>query len=264
MPGRNSLRGRRIRSYIRRRRRTGTFSPLQIASLLGWYVADDLGATLSDGGSVITWQDRGPFDFDLDRGSVGASPTYQTEELNGHAVVRFVTDDYLISSVGDYTALDGSDKPYSVFTVFKTSDDSKRQDIVTFLQNGSAVEMIIAQRYIEAGTVGRTFNLKRDDASTLVTLATTQVIAEGTYAMVSVVDTGTTVSIWHDGVATSIADTASNVGNIDINQLVVGLWPADVNYFYGDLAELVIFSEALSTADRQKVELYLRSKYGLP
>ena len=37
------------------------------------------------------------------------------------------------------------------------------------------------------------------------------------------------------------------------------------NYFWwGDLAELIIYDRALSSSERQQIEAYLKAKYGTP
>jgi hypothetical protein len=36
------------------------------------------------------------------------------------------------------------------------------------------------------------------------------------------------------------------------------------NFWWGDLAEMIIYDRALSTSERQQVEAYLKAKYGTP
>jgi hypothetical protein len=59
------------------------FSPADLAPL-AWYRADDL--ALADGANVDPWTDLSGNGFDLS--SSGVNPTYHTNVINGHAIVR--------------------------------------------------------------------------------------------------------------------------------------------------------------------------------
>jgi hypothetical protein len=72
----------------------------------------------------------------------------------------------------------------------------------------------------------------------------------------------TTLGLWINGVArtatTTVAATVQTTGSGS-----VGRWTAGGKNFNGDIAEIIVYSRALSTGEQQTVEQYLRAKYGL-
>ena len=76
--------------------------------------------------------------------------------------------------------------------------------------------------------------------------------------------TGSHVSVHLDG--TAIVETqAHNVGTMTVDQFTLGALRtnANSNYLAGDIAELIVYSDAKSAADRGRLEQYLGNKYGI-
>jgi len=69
------------------------------------------------------------------------------------------------------------------------------------------------------------------------------------------------LSLYVDG---QLAGTATTGGTQQLTsppRLVLGSLQTNVDYFSGDIAEVLIYSQALSDTDRQTVESYLRNKW---
>ncbi|MFC1719307.1 LamG-like jellyroll fold domain-containing protein [Candidatus Poribacteria bacterium] len=84
----------------------------------------------------------------------------------------------------------------------------------------------------------------------------------GSFSVWTVVRDGTRVIICRNGeVATRQPEYQSNGTNMNLG-LLMGMRPF-VNNFKGELAEILIFNESLSTEERHLVESYLMGKYDL-
>lgn len=215
---------------------SGAFAPDDIAGLVGWWDADNVSG--GDGDPVSTWPDASSSAWDLTQAST-ARPTIQTNELNTHSVVRFDgTNDSMVNTSVSVA------QPNTVFLVAKRTT-SAAQDAFF---DGSTTRQAF---YTESTT-----NLKFFAGSDIDTGD-----APGTaWRYYSVVVNGASSEIWMDGVSV----WSGNPGANTLAGLLVGVDGGAGTYFLdGDIAELIMYDSALGTSDRENVEDYLKSKYGL-
>jgi hypothetical protein len=106
-------------------------------------------------------------------------------------------------------------------------------------------------------------SLRRDDAAALVTVSGG--IPNTSYHIRSDVFTGTAISTYIDG-SVVINNQAQDVGTITLDQAQLGALAAGGSltlFLNGDIAALLIYNSALSTANQRRVEAYLGARYGI-
>lgn len=219
------------------------FSPLDLSPAL-W---------LSDtGSSAGTWPDISGNGRNATQGTALNQPQIITNALNGRQVRRFDGNDFLDSS--DFYSSD-----ITVFVVGKTNSTTTTQrfvakfdfatsnrewifsvtatNIIQILKNESGnvgADNQIIESSSAIGTSNRVLTFQKNGTNGLV--AIDGLVTTGTFATSGVFDGSTPYRIGGD-----------QAGN-NLN---------------GDIAEILIFSTALSTADRQRVERYLGAKYAI-
>lgn len=119
------------------------FSPASLGSKLKVYLEADTIAQ-SDNTAVSAWNSISPGTFNASQATSGNQPTYQTNEINSLAIVRFVTDDFM--SLGTSTII--SETTGSEFTAF----------FVVKIPSNLSEQFIVAR---DDATLGRDFAIGR-------------------------------------------------------------------------------------------------------
>ena len=216
------------------------FLPTSIANLEFW-VAGDLGLSLSDADPVALWPDQSGNGNDLTQGVGVKQPTYKISIVNGKPIVRFDgIDDFL--AVGFALV-----QPEHVFYVFNLVVDAAG----VYMSDGSGVNLM---------------GFLRDGAGPTVGLFAGAVgvglrpINIGTFHIASCLFNGASSEIRIDGGN----DDTGNVGANDGAGISLGmLGNGTTNAAQVDFAEVIVYSSALSDGNRGLVEIYLANKYGI-
>jgi hypothetical protein len=219
----------------------GSSEPLSAASLRLWLQADTIVG--SDEDAVGVWTGSSAFSNNATQGTAGNQPTLQTNELNGHSVVRFDgADDFM--NFGTSAAM-------TVFIVSKSD-----------IANGGG-------RYYLGGTPFQNFQYQESAASNDLVYR----IFDGTgnpssnqataaswsnWTIRQYTDTGTALTFFNNGA--SLGTVAHGAG-LHFGQL--GVLFNTAGPYDGDFAEVLIYDFEATTAQRQQAEMYLASKYGL-
>lgn len=206
------------------------FTPASVAGLVLWLEADVL-TGLVDGDPVATWPDRSGGGLDAAQAVGGNRPAYRTGVIGGLPVVRFdgVNDFLLTPSIAG-----------TVGTVVAVLDT---------VSGGSAV----------AGFSGINRRLV-----TFYPTAATIYAGDGNEFF------GTAFTTYVGGVATS----AAPAGAFAVSQVATGSPPTagaalgigfdnSIGYWAGDLALWLLYGSALGATDRQAVEAWALTRYGL-
>lgn len=230
------------------------FSPSSLPNLALWLKADAI-TGLTDGQSVATWNDSSGNGRNVTQATGVYQPTYKTNIINGKPVVRFDgSNDHLLQPVitGDPTAL-------SLFVAAKRAasaggqvlwghrSESTRLIQLTTNDDTTAVWQLrgsgnALQQLLITGTLTNwniytaTFDKPNNNHVFRLNGGSQQT---NTYAFGSETMTSTLETIG-----------ASNTGGYGF-------------YFNGDIAEIIVYSRALSTTERQQVEQYLAQKYAI-
>ncbi|EKE70900.1 LamG domain-containing protein [Oceanibaculum indicum] len=230
------------------------WTPAEINPYLWYDAADTATITLSTG--VSQWTDKGSRGLDAAQATAAAQPAYVTGALNGLPVLRFDGgDDWLFTGINSDFGMANSHTWLSVAELssatpaypmiatinvleHRTVNQTGRPSFVT--GNSGAGE-------IAAAPNGTTRSLLNDPG---VTVMSHDALATGAW------------SIWQDGSlrdsGTPGAPTFSGSPPFNIGARAGGsfFWP-------GDIAEIVVVLDLLSTDDRQKLEGYAAWKWGL-
>ncbi len=220
---------------------------LPVSGAALWLRADGI-TGLADGAPVATWTDESGQVHDATQGTPANQPIYKTGVQNGLPVVRFDgTDDRLAY---DGTILVNTD--YTVFVVEgRTSNKSNN-----YILRGSAST---ANQNLHVGyrsDTGFTHAQYANDYTMTVPGYTLQQLN----VMALDLDTtgGTGKHTWRNG--TLLGSLANNVMLGAYVNSGIGGYGAGY-FFQGDVAEVIMYSRALTTQERQQVEAYLMSKW---
>lgn len=213
---------------------TYAFRPDDLASLTRWFDATStyMAATYSNGNTVGTWNDLSSNALDATQSTESNKPLYVVNVVNGRNAINFYdTSDYM-----DFGTFSPSEYSYFVVWQRNATDDQvilTQSDLVyTYLQYTD-------DWYVGGGTTPASIAMAQD----------------AFYLKEAVVDS-TTVYRYTNGSAHSTQARAGTHGFRYIG--LPGGFPV-----WGYIAEILIYSEALSSESRINVENYLMNKYGL-
>lgn len=220
----------------------GAFDPLSLSPAL-WLDATDVvaGAEPADGAGVPSWQDKSG-NGRTATSSGGNPAVYKTNILNGLPVVRFVTLTNLTSTAA-WTALT---QPNTIFLVASMSaasnyyfDGVASGNRHAFFDNGS--------------------NLHDQYAGSEITAAQSLPTSANCWTLVY---NGASSSVRKNAAAFSSGNAGANtLTGLTIGNRFAGAAGTPLN---GDIAEVLLYNAALSSTDRDKVEAYLKAKWGTP
>ncbi len=208
---------------------TATAAPDSIANLAMWLKADAI-TGLADGATVNTWTDSSTNARNATL--LSGTPVFKTNVLNGKPVVRFSTDGESGFSFPQMT---------DIRTVFWVVKETATTGIHFLLGDDN-------NYHFHRGTGGPLWSAT--NASANIRTGTTRLM-------------GTTV----DGTATSLGSgyrivSVVTSGNVEASRLSKDRSIA-ARSWDGDVAEVIIYNRALSTAEEARVGNYLAEKYAL-
>lgn len=206
------------------------FAPTDIAGLTLWLKADAITGK-SDGDPIASWLDSSGLGNNAAQvGADATRPTYKTNIVNGKPVARFT--DFVI---GDPNYLQcPSLTSYTGFAVCSHADGATFTSFRRVVQPASG-----SLFYCDSGTsnyvLGNASAFKVNGVSTLsaAPLSSVRVLS------------------W--------VQNPADTGLFDIGGIVA----IASQTLFGDLAEAIIYSGAITAGERANVESYLASKYGL-
>jgi hypothetical protein len=233
------------------------FVPTQIAGLTFWLRADmgtwqDQGGSVTpaaaDGDPVGRWVDQSGNAADVTGyNSTTQRGTLKLSQVNGKPVIRFAA----ASSQGMQTFGNGGTSPpqttttATLFAVVKHADTANGK----WYLNGAAGSN--GYGLAKFGNA-RSFLIEGVAAQNDGTVPTTA------FELWSATTDGSTNNMWVNG-----SQVLTNVNNAVIAPTANLYVNESGNYCNCDIAELLLYNSALSTAQRQQVESYLNGKYAL-
>lgn len=229
------------------------FLPTDIAGSRLWLAADAI-TGLSDGDPVATWEDASAVGTNDATQATGADqPTYQTAELNSLPIVRF-------DGTSDYLALPNLMSGLSAGTavyVAKCNTDPSASTATAGAPLGDWGSAAAANHHPFTDGV-----IYDDFGSTARKTAGNPTASLASWHIYSVVSAA---SDWRDYVnGTALHSTGTNTVGWGSSPILGRSFSGTVySYFPGEIAEVVAYGSALSTADRQSLEGYLAHKWGI-
>lgn len=241
----------------------GSQIPTDITNCVLWLRADGTdkvyksgtSTQATDGEFVGTWVDESGGGQNATNSTADKYPTFQTNEINTSLpVIRFdSTNDQLLNT--GFTALDGVSGG-TVLTVFKQSS--------TGAQFGSAFIRSVDNFGFQTDKNGTTYlrvsesnygsySASTRDAYTIMVLRFDGA-GSGNAGRLQGYELGAAKTLSFNG---TIPSTLPNVTGYQLSYLT------STYYLSGDIAEVIVYSKALSQAERWSMEGYLATKYGL-
>jgi len=245
-----------------------TFSPTSLTSLALWldattglYSATTGGSLVTtNGGAIARWEDRSTNARHFTQGTVNSRPVLSTASINGKNTISFDgTDDFLDSLYNRSYPAQSLFVVFSIFAAKSTSglfseSESGASDIITYLpamQRGSAIPLIASAANGSSDALS---------ANNLIL---------STFAIGTFTHTGTQIINYLNGVAASAAVDTFPATNREVVRARLG---ARINStggivqgtnLSGSIAEVIAYDRLLTTAERQQVETYLGTKWGI-
>ena len=229
--------------------------PNNVANCQLWLDASDIGTLTLSGGAVTAWADKSG---QANNATAGTAPTLATNAYLSATsaglgrVMRFDgAGSYLNVNLG---ALNGS--PYTIIAL--EVNGGKTNNSYFIGNTGGALDQALHMGYPDA--TGKTFRLGQwsDDLitySSLVSSTTTPRLWSGK------LDTTAGHFLYLNGAqVASSASTAPVTGNLASGHIGSGFNTGNTLY-RGDLAEIAVYSRALSDTERNQVEGYMNSKW---
>lgn len=225
--------------------------PDAVAGLIFWIKADQIGG-LIDNDPISTWEDQSGNGFDVT--AAGAvRPIYKTGIINSLPVARFDGTQYMAH--GTDPILQPSE--YSIFAVVSNAAGSLER----FLAYSSSDSNSKGRGYgfsIEATTS----IIVKGDGSASEQLASGSRIGLDPSYLDGHYDGATTMLLFERGTQIGSAIVAAGISYTNATGLDIGRLNQPVDFiFTGDIAELFIYNNQISQADREALQLYLKQKW---
>ncbi len=222
------------------------------------WVKADSGVTTNSTGFVETWADQSGNHNDATQSDDTLKPALVPNGINGKPVIRFDgVNDYL--DVANGTGLDITGDIAS-FAVIRVQDYSVYNEI--WGKTGGGGNNIPAPTDWYLSTGSGTPQLFRGDGSGFQNVSGARPVRADTYVVIGMRQAGTTVTQFING-------STNGVGEITVtpadggNDLKIGTREDLFTHMKGDIAELLIYNNALSDVDVVTAQNYLRNKYGI-
>lgn len=231
----------------------GAFSPTNLPNLVQWFDPSDSSTVTLNGSNVFQLADKSGNNHHATQFSFGNQPLLDVAALNGFDAVSFDGSDEELD-LPDPGGITGSQNR-SLFLVFENDSISNNQAIISY---GSA-------------STGRSFHLVTRGSSNKLGIGTwnndynSTGLSPGTSPHVgAVILNGTALgdcTLYLDGLGEA-ASGGSNVNTSAVGSSKIGSTHGNDD-MDGRIGEIILYSTALSAADRHKVEGYLAHKWGL-
>ena len=242
------------------------FSPLSLNPQY-WYDATRIETIAVSGTNITTWSDISTLGRTATAGgSTSARPTYSSSDvLNGRWVPtmdnRSGGSKYL-----DPAAITIGGTTLTLFSVHKNTPAASGGTIYGRLWSLSPVTLQDFENtdgclltYGTAGTVANpAVSLFRNNSA----ICSTPTFAAGSWRIVAAVRNGTAGAIWLDGGSKATGTTSANAFNSTRIRIGNNQQRVDSGIF-GSIAETMLFTQALSDTDVDKINGYLAWKWGL-
>lgn len=222
------------------------FSPSNLPNLALWLKADAI-TGLTDGQAVATWNDSSGNGRNATQATGSAQPLYKTNIVNGKPVVRFDGNSDYLEGTWNLTLT-----AETVFVVFSYTGTAYAR---AWTQSDAGNDNAVAG-YVPTIRDASTTSWGAVAGGTIVATVT---MAQSTFGIFTATHSGSQIANRING---GTAATYNHTLNKTFTRYRAGN-STGANYLQGDIAEIIVYSRALSTTERQQVEQYLAQKYAI-
>ena len=242
------------------------FSPSNIAGLSLWLDAttglfdatSGGNSVTTDGGSVARWEDQSGNSRHITQATLASQPILKTAIQNGKNIIRFDGTNDILRRSGAFVHAQGA---ATIFVVVSANTGVNDR----FMNEGRTANTTSLYMPIISANATQFNVLYRLDNNTIpLNNVNFGVAFNGTgFKLVCAVDSGTNFAGFINKVTTNNQNYSR--GTVTLDTFAIGGWATTIerDFFPGDVAEVVIYNTALGTSDRQSVENYLYSKWGI-
>lgn len=225
-------------------------SDAPVAGMLAWYAADRITSPPASGSALASWNDLSGNGYTASQGTGSQRPTYETNVLNGKPVVRFAQSSTQFLATSALSL--GPD-----YTLFAVADSS----------GGSLPEVFIGAD-VTGGTRIWQFRFNTGDVEAIAfssggAFTATQTATLASFNYLTMRTDASTVQAFVNGTGGASTGISGTLNSGSQNVVLGDRNTVGGSGLTGDIAEVLIYNTALSTTDRQTVESYLASKWGL-
>lgn len=233
------------------------FSPIDISGLSAWYDAADTATITQSGGSVSQWDDKSGNDNHVTQSTVSARPSTGVNIINSNNVLTF---DGVLQFLNRSDALGFTGNPdITIIVVNKNLDvSSTRTNVFLGHTTGAAGQCLY--------TYDNDASFRYNNGNQVFTspVVNTVNISVWQRASGSNYDQG---KFFRNGVEQSQVSSTNptNTPNIQNQRFMIGATingGAEFSFFYGDVAEILIYNNVLTSEEMNKVGNYLKDKWG--
>ncbi len=237
-----------------RPRAAGGFNPKSIANLAAWWDASDASTITTVSGAVSQWNDKSGNGVNATQGTANNRPVTTSQTLNGRAVMTFDGSNDFLSFTGtartDETWFIVGRANLPAANTTKThgllTDSSSGHGATAIIKNDGGLSTIdVALGGFTNGVNRAAYNLGANATFGPTVLAVIRSSAAGGILRENGTQRATCTS--------SLSATMSRIGGLSSSTFNLD----------GYIAELLIYSRALSTTEAQRVERWLGSRWGL-
>ena len=240
-------------------RKVGGGSPIPASGLSLWLKAD-VGVNYDGNDYVIDWEDQSGNNNNATIGTAGQEPVFISPFSNGKPAIEFDGQGQVMqitsSSSLNFTTT-------SAFTVLKYLGQGTANNIV-YLKNSNDGAPTGAAMYALVGASESVVSFSLNvggwgDRPTTIDLTNSDP------ALLSMTYNGTNQYVYLNG---NFSDSFSRIGSIATSNglLQIGGYNKSfggAEYFYGQIAEIIMYNRAVTGSERQQIETYLNAKYAI-
>jgi hypothetical protein len=208
---------------------------------------------VSNNGPVKYWGNKASTTFNqTNSGADSVCPTFIANGQNGRSLVRFDGGDRLSNS----TATVLNPETRTAFVVSKRTGGSGEQCVFD-RANDYALTVKVAGGY--------SFYYQSGGGNPRTNYISTFAASESNaiFSVVAVMQNVGTGSAWLNGVSQTLSTTTTTSAPAQGAFGVGSVGASSSLLFVGDIAEIIIYTAAISASERQRVERYLAAKWGV-
>lgn len=239
---------------------SSSFTPASLSGLSLWLKSDS-GVTLS-GSNVTAWADQSGNGNNA-IANTGEEPTFVSSFLNGNPAIEFNGEGQVLQ-IADSNSLDFLN--ISSFIVLKYLGQGTGNNIA-YLKNANDGSPGDAAMYaLDAVNQGAGNSLTFPQNVNGWSDNQTQIdIQDSTPRILSMTYDGTNQNVYSNGYFSNTFNLGGNIAT-STGILQIGGYNKSFNgeeYFYGQIAEIIMYNRAVINTERQQVESYLNTKYAI-
>jgi len=231
------------------------FTPLSVPGCGMWLDAAR-GVSYNSGFLVGSWNDRSPRNNDATGVSDATKPLWLEAGLSGRPAVRFDGNDDYLTAHSAAALLTGNDTPFTLVTVLALDTSAPEAGFAGATDNEAGYILQKACRRQN----GKIRYKAKDNSDTKEVVGATDYLTIA--QVVSFVNTGAVCSLYQNSAPIGSGD--ANIAAVTLNYFWIGkTYGTSSSYFEGVIAQLLVYDRTLSDAQRERVERYLKRRYGI-